>query len=396
MGDSPDDEQTPESPGWREPMGAFGLVVALLVAVSLVSTVWAPLADHILAVAAVVFISTPFIILRRRNADFHRFGIDLESIPVRHVLLGLGVTAVVFPLYAAGHHVWETAVQDRQFNPDVDNYRQWPVELDAPPLLDGDRSGIQIRTVDNRLLVQWDHTDQAGRGLVVDADRPFVWDRAPGFSVGPAPADSIGSPERVDPAEIELAGPEVPEQTWYVEPSVPDGSGQLVLSRVDQPEQGELPRRMTLRVVDPAGPEQPQVWVGAESRTADEPVEIERTHWWLVIWALTHLVLVALPEEYFYRGYLQTRLDDLFGDTEADEPTTFLGFSRANWATSGLFAIGHVLIPVGGTFSVGRAAVFFPSLLFGWLKERTGSIIAPTIFHAGANMMVLVAAVHYF
>ncbi len=32
-----------------------------------------------------------------------------------------------------------------------------------------------------------------------------------------------------------------------------------------------------------------------------------------------------------------------------------------------------------------RLAVFFPSLLFGWLRSRTGGIGASTVFHALCN-----------
>jgi len=123
---------------------------------------------------------------------------------------------------------------------------------------------------------------------------------------------------------------------------------------------------------------------------------IDRTLWWLLLWGLTHLIVIAFPEEYFYRGYLQTRLHQRFGTDPNEKPGRFLGFSKANWITSALFAVGHVLVPIAGTIDPARAAVFFPSLLFGWLKDRTGSIVAPTILHGLANMMILVLHVHYF
>jgi membrane protease YdiL (CAAX protease family) len=89
--------------------------------------------------------------------------------------------------------------------------------------------------------------------------------------------------------------------------------------------------------------------------------------------------LVALPEEAFYRGYLQTRFDDassarvrVFG--AAIGPSILL--------TSAIFAVGHVLtIP-----EPARLAVFFPSLLFGWLRARTGGVGASIGFHACCNI----------
>ena len=41
-------------------------------------------------------------------------------------------------------------------------------------------------------------------------------------------------------------------------------------------------------------------------------------------------------------------------------------------------------------------SVFFPSLLFGWLRERTGTIVTPMVYHAGCNLMVLFVGTHYY
>ena len=99
--------------------------------------------------------------------------------------------------------------------------------------------------------------------------------------------------------------------------------------------------------------------------------------------ALGHLLVVALPEEAFFRGYLQSALDRrhpprvrLWGATLG--PGLLL---------SGLlFALGHWLsVP-----DVGRLAVFFPSLLFGWLRAKTGGIGAAMVCHALCNLYVIV------
>ncbi len=47
-----------------------------------------------------------------------------------------------------------------------------------------------------------------------------------------------------------------------------------------------------------------------------------------------------------------------------------------------VFALGHVAtvhLPV-------RLAVFFPALLFGWLRARTGGVGASILFHAFCNV----------
>lgn len=95
--------------------------------------------------------------------------------------------------------------------------------------------------------------------------------------------------------------------------------------------------------------------------------------------ALGHVVAVGLPEEFFFRGYLQGRL------TETWPPTRrLLGapVGRALLVSSALFAIGHVLVH-GNPILL---AVFFPALVFGWMRERTGSILAGTLFHAMCNL----------
>lgn len=92
--------------------------------------------------------------------------------------------------------------------------------------------------------------------------------------------------------------------------------------------------------------------------------------------AAAQILMVALPEEAFYRGYMQTRLED-----------TFSGQGRGSvWlsilVTSVIFAIGHFVT----IHHVQRLAVFFPSLLFGLLRFRTRGVGAGILFHAFCNL----------
>jgi len=96
--------------------------------------------------------------------------------------------------------------------------------------------------------------------------------------------------------------------------------------------------------------------------------------------ALGQLVLVALPEEVFYRGYVQSRL------AHADWSRFRTPAARSAFAialTSVLFAVSHVVT----IRSVGRLAVFFPSLVFGWLRARTRGVGASVVFHASCNVL---------
>ena len=94
---------------------------------------------------------------------------------------------------------------------------------------------------------------------------------------------------------------------------------------------------------------------------------------------LGQLLVIALPEEAFYRGYLQTALDEAWPKRKS------IFGAQIGWGllvTSVLFAVGHYIT----VRDPNRLAVFFPSLVFGWLRARTGGVGAPIAFHAMSNI----------
>ena len=95
-----------------------------------------------------------------------------------------------------------------------------------------------------------------------------------------------------------------------------------------------------------------------------------------------HLFFIALPEEFFYRGYLQTRLNEIF-------PRKWLIFGvPMGWGAvcaSVLFAFGHTLVEVQWW----HFATFFPGLVFAWMRERSGGVVAGAGFHAFCNVAVI-------
>jgi hypothetical protein len=95
--------------------------------------------------------------------------------------------------------------------------------------------------------------------------------------------------------------------------------------------------------------------------------------------ALSQVVAVALPEEFFFRGFLQTRLEEVW---PARRRVLGAPVGRALVVSAALFALGHLLVD-GNPL---RLAVFFPGLVFGWMRARTGSILAGTLFHALCNL----------
>ncbi|MCB9764679.1 MAG: CPBP family intramembrane metalloprotease [Alphaproteobacteria bacterium] len=103
---------------------------------------------------------------------------------------------------------------------------------------------------------------------------------------------------------------------------------------------------------------------------------------------LSQVFYTAIPEEFFYRGYFQTRLNEVF-------PRKFMlfgiPFGHALWITSIFFAFGHSLVVVRWW----HFAIFFPGLLFGLMREKTGSVLPGAFFHAMCNILVVSLDVIY-
>lgn len=101
----------------------------------------------------------------------------------------------------------------------------------------------------------------------------------------------------------------------------------------------------------------------------------------LALLAVVQLLVVALPEEMFYRGFMQTA----WARASPGRGVTVLGARLGAgflW-TQLLFAAGHLVV-----LQPWRLGTFFPALLFGWLRERTGSVAAPVVLHALSNLFL--------
>ncbi|MBI1949158.1 MAG: CPBP family intramembrane metalloprotease [Deltaproteobacteria bacterium] len=98
----------------------------------------------------------------------------------------------------------------------------------------------------------------------------------------------------------------------------------------------------------------------------------------LVATLLKNVFLVALPEEMFYRGFLEHRLERLW-------PTRvhvwLIPISRTVILASALFALGHFL----GEYHPARLGPFFPAFVFSALTRRSGSITGAVVFHGASN-----------
>jgi len=97
---------------------------------------------------------------------------------------------------------------------------------------------------------------------------------------------------------------------------------------------------------------------------------IYQIHWRYI---LATTLLVALPEEWFFRAYFMQRMGLILQSPLA-----------GNVITSGIFALLHV--PVQGWFGL---TVFLPSMLFGWIYQRTDDLVMVILVHAFSNLLFI-------
>lgn len=108
-----------------------------------------------------------------------------------------------------------------------------------------------------------------------------------------------------------------------------------------------------------------------------------------VVAVLSQILVVAIPEEVFFRGYLMSRLEERW-------PSRWrLWGATVGWpwfVSSLLFAVGHFLVDL----QPGRLAVFLPGLAFGWMRSRSGSVAPGAVFHALCNLLSEILHLSFF
>lgn len=98
---------------------------------------------------------------------------------------------------------------------------------------------------------------------------------------------------------------------------------------------------------------------------------------------LIEVMVVALPEEVFHRGYLMSVFEARWPPTRK-----VLGVPMG-WGvvlSCLVFAAGHLV----GDLRIDRLATFFPALCFAWIWRKSGTLWAPILVHAGANLLMQV------
>lgn len=114
------------------------------------------------------------------------------------------------------------------------------------------------------------------------------------------------------------------------------------------------------------------IWQGAGSRLGQ------------ALWSLFYFYLLVAPaEELFFRGYIQSRLNQAFG-----RPYLFLGVPWGwGWIIASLlFGLWHVVWnPFALAGWLHGLWTFFVGLLFGYIREKSGSVMAPAWLHGVLN-----------
>jgi len=339
---------------WKEVIALYAITLVATGGLALLqgSVDW--LRGILLVIAAAVFLYLPIEVLYRQGIDPADLGIHRRD-PWRAIKLVLLLCVIVFPPYVVGFHYWQTSQIGKRFAPDEARFDQWPVELGDAPRVRTLRDGeVRLFRDEKRFWLQWHLPAGQSFEARIESDEAL---RPAGGPLRVADANTLIAKGRSD-GQVKF---EVPGST--LEATIQAGGDRLPAERLR---------------------------LGTALKSADEnPYRAERGYWWLINLLMVQLLLVALPEEVFYRGYLQSRLDGLIGrdrrilGVEMNVSSTVL--------TSVLFAIGHVVTIQSPT----RLAVFFPSLLFGWMRRATGGVLAPILFHAICNIAVQLLSQFY-
>ncbi|MDY0059853.1 MAG: MrtP family glutamic-type intramembrane protease [Myxococcota bacterium] len=320
---------------------------AACAALSFAQEFWPLLRANLYVVVAAIFLYLPVVLLRRRGLSTLDVGLTTRP-RVRGLLFAVGACLLVFPPYLVGFHFWQGWAFARQPHFTADAYRRWPAEWEGRPAAGASPQAVVLFTEGNELVLRL--APPPGGPLELELVTDGRLERLAGPSRGLT---------RLAPGRLRLQAGHPGELRLRV-----SGGQQLT---VHASHQGQ-----------PLAPAAVALGAGSQ-RPGELPVRGTRGLGWLALLVLSHLLLVALPEELFYRGYAQTTLDQVF-PRRVRVLGVELGLSVL--VVSVLFALGHFLVDL----RVERLAVFFPSLLFGYLRAGSGSLLAPILVHAASNV----------
>ena len=108
------------------------------------------------------------------------------------------------------------------------------------------------------------------------------------------------------------------------------------------------------------------------------PIVPERQGW--PAWLLYQFFYVAVAEEMFFRGYVQGNVMRWLN--RLSQRPGLGPHGLAILISAGCFALAHVAVQG----QITPILTFLPGLVLGWLFVRTGTLLAPILFHGLANV----------
>lgn len=358
---------------WLEALALWTLSCFMLVLVTLLSSLHPFLYENAQILAAAFFLYAPIWWLERNGNNLVDFGLHTHK-PIHSLVPAAWTCIVIFPLFALGYHIFQT--EYRQNTPEMDHrvLHRWPQSIEGRPAKLLENTAFSLWEEKDNFTLVWKQPSP-GEVVVVRITGDAAFSRVVAAEVnnGDLFVRSLGksrtAPRWIAPHVVDIRSP--------IRGGVRVGVEQNRSLKV------ELWRKE--QVVPPS-----EIGMGEHSAPPDntEPLTIDRSYWWLITLVLTHLLLVAVPEEVFFRGYLQTRLDQLLAPR-----FRFLGAQVGPGivVTSALFAVSHYIVELDPN----RLVVFFPSLMFGWLRNLTGGVVAPVVVHGLSNVLLLLLSRGY-
>ena len=339
--------EPPAPPGRRELLGATAGLLLLLVALDLLGRAVGWVGGNLLAFVAATFLLLPDLIWPAGRSHPSQADRPRRE-QLRGIAMGLGLAAIVFAGFVPGYHLWNTGFAGRSPAPALSALRQPANELSLRPA-SAIPTDLTIERDGRDLLLHWQPAAAATLSLQSDGQLTRV-------SGAPKP---------------------MPAPSGDLHFAVRAGEPLALRVRVEE-------AHTVSGTVTPAT----DLWLGSDALPSATSFTIPYNLRWIPWMLLMQIVLVAIPEETFFRGYLLRRFARRWPGASS---TRFLHISAANLASSAIFALAHFAIG----FHPARLAVFFPSLLFGRLAERTGGIAASVTLHVMSNMMMQLVSTQY-
>ena len=346
---------------WREVRLALGLLFGATAALGIFSWVVPAISGWLQALLALLLMSIPTWVLKGSGQTIDDLGVDMGP-ALRTLGTAIAVMLILTPIYLVGFHLVHGEFRGQPAHWSWESLGRWDDDVRQTP--------VAPCQVPPDAALAW--ISNGGLWIVAPTGRSLT-------VIADAPPSSLPKVARCSEAGVLRAKGRIGalgDREWTLAP------GQGLRLSVE----GAREFRGEIRLDD--RPARLEVGAFRQHRGDSGRLEVTRDLWWILTFLLVHLGLVALPEEWFFRGYLLARLDGRFG-TPWRVLGVQIGFGLI--LSSLAFALLHpILIP-----GVHRLLVFFPALLFGWLRAKTGNIGAAVLVHAACNLLQAVTASMY-